>query len=163
MESPKLVYGLYTTDQSLSCEFVSGHVWGRNHFGIYNNVEGCSYTSTISEGAAIANVVMNTRTTWIGGAVYGTRSQAGQANEVGFQIGDANWKSGASTYSIIGIWMTGFADPGHAFSFPKDWGVSNIQVQINSRPTNLFSTPPAANSEIVMLAYPNSFIQRVGK
>jgi hypothetical protein len=66
------------------------HIWGRNHIGLsckmlvtpFNDVPIFS-TGCHSEGAFLANVLMSSKSCWMGGSIYGTLGQAGNEYEVG--------------------------------------------------------------------------------
>jgi hypothetical protein len=84
------------------------HVWGRNHIGCWSYGTSAYCSNCEFEGAFIANIILTGGSTVVGGAIYGTNGQAGQANEIGIQIGtpgdgcDHAQVIGTSVYNVGG-------------------------------------------------------------
>lgn len=138
----------------------SVHVYGRHTNGFYGQGQ---FSNCEAEGAFNANLVLVSGTVWSGGTIYGTKSQSGQANETGIQVGDANASNGCSQACVTGVYLHQFADPGRPVSFAKDWGPNMIHATVvGSGLTSVASGAPSANSEYVLLAFPRSaaLIQR---
>lgn len=107
------------------------HLYGRNDYGIdprgaSGGQGGVYFANCESESAFIANVIMRSNCTWVGGTSYSTTEPSG-AN--GFQIGPSSWNAypsnGCAGSQIIGPVMN--HPDGYAFNFVQSFG-SNIII-----------------------------------
>jgi hypothetical protein len=152
-------------------EYISNmHVWGRHHYGIWADPQGngIRLANVVSEGAFLANVVLCSGCSWVGGEAFGTNGDGGsQPRELGISLGiDQNaphapqapgttngWQAGGTVIQGVRSWN--FESPGACIDFTNSAGANLINVLAATSGGDphgsLYRGKPLADDEVFLL------------
>jgi hypothetical protein len=157
------IYGLYLGGPTGGLQCTNLHVWGRNHYCVYNAISDNWFTGCEAEGAFTANVMMGAGCSWVGGSIYGTNGNNGtQSDEVGFQIGASG--IACFTASIIGVRIYNFVNvvvptgltatlsSGGSFagSIQYYWKVTSVDARGETVGSNEYTTTPGSGQQVML-------------
>lgn len=115
--------GVVTDGNATSEQFVNVHTWGEEHSAGWHLSRPVYATNCVAEGATQANVILNCNSgSWIGGAVYGTKTGA----EVGFQFGDTQ---SARYWQVRDVRLYNFSPTGRPLRYVATNG-NRVQVML---------------------------------
>jgi hypothetical protein len=129
-------YGIRVHGNGFGAVFNAVHVWGRNHFAWFKEVQ--SFASNCeAEGGFLALVLYATSgCTWIGGSIYGTNGQAGQVNEVGIQMGIPGGANASRNIVISNVFNIGNAASPNGSGYMPANSAGNNRIAISGTTAN---------------------------
>lgn len=153
--SSPTVYGLYVAGPNVNSQaggrgtqFSDLHVWGNHHYAIYPAATHVSFSNMVAEGATLANLVLLSLVSWMGGQIYSAFQNAASITSCGIQVGIPG-STGCGGSLITGVWVENFSQTASqpaAISFVNDWGVNTIQAIVAGGAYNLYSGSPSGNA-----------------